>query len=333
MRPAAPLDIDDQLASLADPHRLAVLRRLMCGPSTISRLGRELERHPAWIRHHLKKLESVGLVEFVEARTTGNYTEKYYRASAPAFSVHHLFTPDAGDGAMLMVMGSDDFALECLVNDANEAAGRQAVVPVAVGSLDGLVALRQGLADVAGCHLYDADAGDYNRPYVAHIFPERAMLGITLAHREQGLITAHGNPLSIRDVADLGRPGVRLADRNAGSGTRVWLDARLKALGIERSRINGSGGELRTHTDVALAVASGQADAGLGVRAAAERFGLGFVPLFFERYDLFIDADRVDEPALAPLLDRLATGSFRQEVRRIRGYDAGHTGEELSRTA
>jgi putative molybdopterin biosynthesis protein len=139
--------------------------------------------------------------------------------------------------------------------------------------------------------------------------------------------------LAIRDIADLGRPGIRLAGRNAGSGTRVWLDARLKSLGIDGSAISGHGVELRTHGDVALAVASGRADAGLGVRAAAEALGLTFVPLFFERYDLFIDADRVDDPALAPLLDRLATGSFRDEVRRIRGYDAGHTGEELSLTA
>jgi putative molybdopterin biosynthesis protein len=333
MRAAASVDRNEQLAALADPHRLAVLRRLMCGASTISKLGRELDHHPAWVRHHLKRLEAVGLAEFVEARTTGNYTEKFYRASAPAYAIHRVFGPDAGTGRTAMVMGSDDFALERLVDDANAAAGRQSITPAAIGSLDGLLALKQGLADVAGCHLYDAQAADYNLPFVAHIFPGRPMLGITLAHREQGLITAEGNPLDIRDVADLGRPGIRLAERNAGSGTRVWLDARLGALGIDRATIAGHGGELRTHHDVALAVAAGHADAGLGVRAAAEQMGLGFVPLFFERYDLFLDADRIDDPVLSPLLDRLATGSFRQEVRRIRGYDAGHTGEELSLTA
>ena len=101
----------DQLGALADEHRLALLRRLMCGPSTLSRLGRDFDRHPAWIRHHLKRLESVGLVEYAGEKTTRNYTEKFYRATSSAFAVHLLVAPDTGARKTVMMLGSDDFLL------------------------------------------------------------------------------------------------------------------------------------------------------------------------------------------------------------------------------
>lgn len=315
-----------QLSALADDHRRAILRRLICGPSTLSRLGRDFDRHPAWIRHHLKRLEAVGLVEPAGERTTRNYTEKFYRASAGAYTVNMLIGPDTGAAHLVMVLGSDDFALELLASEAS-AAGAAQVIPAAIGSLDGLIALRQGLADVAGCHLFDTDTADFNIPYLKHLFPDRAMAATTLAHREQGLMVAPGNPLGLHRIEDLLRPGIRLANRNEGSGTRVWLDRRLRDLGADTADIVGYDEPLGTHTDVALAVASGKSDVGLGIQAAAERFELTFVPLFLERYDLVVDASRIDDPDLAPLLDRLCSKGFRAEVRAMRGYDSGHTGE------
>lgn len=327
MRPLGTIDRHDQLAALSDEHRLAILRRLMCGPSTLSRLGREFDKHPAWVRHHLKRLEAVGLVEPAGEQTTRNYTEKFYRAAAGAFAVHMLVAPSTGSRAPLMVLGSDDFALQRLASDLNEGPGDFEVVSSAIGSLDGLIALRQGLADVAGCHLLDAEAGDYNAPYLRHLFPDRSVDMVTLAHREQGLMTAPGCRTPIKDISDLVNVGVRFANRNAGSGTRVWLDARLRELAISSGAIVGYDVELRTHSDVALAVASGAADAGLGVRAAADRFGLVFTPLFFERYDLVFKADRAEDEPLVRLRDRLESRAFRDEVRGLCGYDADHTGD------
>ncbi|MDO8964917.1 MAG: substrate-binding domain-containing protein [Coriobacteriia bacterium] len=323
------IDRHDQLSVLADEHRRAILRRLMCGPSTLSRLGREFDKHPAWIRHHLKRLEAVGLAEPAGEQKVRNYTEKFYRASAGAYAIHLLIGPDTGDRAPLMVLGSHDFALELLVANANVTDGHREIVPAAIGSLDGLVALRQGLADIAGCHLFDAEADEYNIPYLRHLFPDRRMAGLTLAHREQGLMTAPGNPLKIRGVEDLARPGLVLANRNPGSGTRVWLDRKLHDLGIDPTAIVGYDRPFRTHTEAALAIAAGEADAGLGIRAAAEESGLGFVTLFHERYDLIFDADRLEDPALAAFLDRLATRAFRTGVREIRGYETDHTGDAL----
>ena len=317
----------DELAALSNEHRLALLRRLMCGPSTISRLGRDFGRHPAWIRHHIKALEAVGLVQPAGERTTRNYTEKFYRASSDAFAVHMLVAADSGERQLTVALGSDDFALQLLAEELNEKPGGHQIAASSVGSLDGLIALRQGLADMAGCHLLDPETDEYNLPYLRHLFPDRPVDVITLAYREQGLVHAAGAQRRVRDLADLADSGLRFANRNAGSGTRVWLDARLRELEISHDRILGYDAELRTHGDVAVAVASGAADVGLVVRAAAEEFGLEFTPLFTERYDLVIDAARADEESLARIWDHLDTRRFRHEVGKLRGYDAGHTGE------
>lgn len=318
---------NDQLAALADGHRLTLLRRLMCGPSTISRLGREFDHHPAWIRHHLKRLEAVGLVEPAGEVTTRNYTEKFYRATSGALAVHMLIGPSTGDRSPLMFLGSDDFALELLTTDLNAAPGDFEMVSSSIGSLDGLIALRQGLADVAGCHLFDAATNEYNAPYLRHLFPDRAVDMVTLAHREQGLMTAKGSPKRVRDISDLAGGDVRFANRNPGSGTRVWLDARLKALAIPVESIEGFRVEYRTHSEVALAVSSGHADAGLGVRTAAERFGLEFTPLFMERYDLVFAAERAEDEPFVRLRERLDSRGFHTEVTGLGGYNSDHTGD------
>jgi len=320
---------NEQLAALADGHRLSILRRLMCGPSTISRLGREFDHHPAWIRHHLKRLEAVGLVEPAGEVTTRNYTEKFYRATAGALSVHMLIAPSTGDRSPIMFLGSDDFALDLLATDLNSAPGDFEMVSSSIGSLDGLIALRQGLADIAGCHLFDAATNEYNAPYLRHLFPDRVVDMVTLAHREQGLMTAKGSTKKVRDIADLAGGDVRFANRNPGSGTRIWLDAKLKALSIPTESIDGYGVECRTHSEVALAVSSGRADAGLGVRAAAERFELEFTPLFMERYDLVFAADRAEDEPFARLRDRLDSRGFRSEVSGLGGYNADHTGDGI----
>ena len=330
MQALGTIDRHDQLAALSDEHRLAILRRLMCGPSTLSRLGREFDRHPAWIRHHVKRLQAVGLVEPAGERTTRNYTEKFYRASSGAFAVHLLVAPATGARSPIMVLGSDDFALQLLASDLNEGKGAFEIVPSAIGSLDGLVALRQGLADVAGCHLFDAVADAYNTPYLRHLFPDRSVEAITLAHREQGLMSAPASPSRAADIADLAGGGFRFANRNPGSGTRVWLDARLRELRIPPEAVPGYDLELRTHTDVALAVSSGRADVGLGIRAAAEEFGLDFTPLFMERYDLVFATGHADDEPFARLRERLNSRAFHTEVGHLGGYDASHTGDEVS---
>jgi putative molybdopterin biosynthesis protein len=140
-------------------------------------------------------------------------------------------------------------------------------------------------------------------------------------------MVAPGNPKSIRGATDLLQPGLRFVNRNPGSGTRLWLDAELHRLGILPETISGYERVVKTHTEAARAIQSGQADAALGLEAAAQAHGLDFLPLFAERYDLVLP-DQELKP-FAPLLDMLNNGSFRQGVRSLRGYDTSHTGEEV----
>jgi putative molybdopterin biosynthesis protein len=178
-----------------------------------------------------------------------------------------------------------------------------------------LIALRQGLSDIAGCHLLDAASGEYNLPYVRHLFPDRAVSVVTLVHREQGLVVPEGNPKRLSGIEDLARPDVRIVNRNAGSGTRVWIDQRLREAVAS------------THDEVAEAVELGTADAGIAIRAVAEARGLGFVSLFEERYDLVFAEDRVaQQPVLQEMLGRLEGGAFRRAVKKLPGYGTEETG-------
>jgi putative molybdopterin biosynthesis protein len=192
-----------------------------------------------------------------------------------------------------------------------------------------LVALRQGIAQIAGCHLLDPESGEYNLPYVRHIFPDREMSLITLAHRQQGLIVQPGNPRRIRSLQDLAQPGVVFINRNRGSGTRLWLDRQLQQLSIPPQSIQGNNREVRTHTAVAEAIVQGRADAGLGLQAAARQHKLDFVPLFQERFDLVLPQEQLETQRLKPMLDFLQSAELRKIVQGLGGYDTQHTGDQL----
>jgi len=196
------------------------------------------------------------------------------------------------------------------------------------GSLDCLIGVRQGLADIAGCHLLDAESGQYNLPYARHMFPDRDIAVVTLAHREQGLIVAQGNPLRLRTPEDIAERGARFVNRNRGSGTRLWVDRYLSQARIDGHVITGFEVEVATHSAAAARVASGRADAAIGVRAAADQAGLDFVPLFNERYDLVMSVEVYETDRVTRMLDRLHGQSFRSAVAGISGYDSHATGEE-----
>ena len=325
------IDRERQLAAVADPRRLGILRILMARPATISQIGERLGKHPAWVRHHVLTLLDAGLVALPEERQVRNYTEKYYSATSGAFESHVLIAPASDHTSAVVALGSHDLALEMLAADANRNHVGLSSVPV--GSLDGLVALRQGLCDVAGCHLFDDERDEYNTPFLRHLFPDIPVASITLAEREQGLITASGNPLGLHSIADLARPDVHLANRNIGSGTRVWLDSRLRAEGVPHEAVNGYDTSFGTHSAVASAIARGRANVGVGLRASAEALGLGFLPLFRERYDLVVRRDRIDERGIAALIASLQSARIRKQIGSLAGYDTTHTGEEAPRCA
>ncbi len=323
-------DIRD-LKLLGDPRRLEVLRWLMAGPESLSSLGKKLGEHPAKVRHHLKQLEQEGYVELISTRIVRGFVEKEYQATSRAFHYTGLILPHNPnpEDRTFVALGSHDLALERLANRFNQEHGSQVqFISLPIGSLDGLIALRQGLCQMAGCHLLDAPSGEYNLPYVRHLFPEKPMVLITLAYREQGLIVPTGNPLGLRGIEDLARQDLRFINRAAGSGTRIWLDQQLHRLGIAPESMLGYTDEARTHTQVAAAVSQGKASAGIGLLAAARQFNLGFIPLFQECYDLVVAQESLADPRFMMLLDSFLSGEYRRLVAGLEGYDFTQNGKE-----
>jgi len=232
----------------------------------------------------------------------------------------------------IVAVGSDDPLLDLLAQYMSEQHPGAHVETHPVGSLGGLLALQQGRADVAGVHLLDVDSGEYNIPFVRHILPEDSVLLVNLAFREQGLMVAPGNPHRIRGVKDLCRRGVRFLNRQKGSGTRLLLYHRLRQAGIGRESIRGYDRVATTHGAVAAAIAQGSADVGPGVRAAARTWGLDFIPLGFERFDLAILRGGLASDRLQWLLDCLHRKDFRAAASLYAGHDIARMGEVVAET-
>jgi len=325
METIATIDDFNQIKILTDVRRLAILRLLMAGPFTLSQLGQALGEHPAWVRHHLKKLEQAGLVELMDFQDSGGVLEKYYQANARALILNKVILPASYKPGTLVFFGSHDLGLTLIVEKLSENQNFKLLM-LPVGSLDGLIALRQGYAQLSGCHIYDPSSGEYNRPIVQHMFPEVETTLVTLAQRTQGLMVAPGNPLHILGFRDLTQDHVVLVNRNRGSGTRLWIDREITRLGLTSSDVRGYDCQVRTHTETAQTIQQGKATVGIGLEAAAWQAGLGFIPLFKERYDLVLMSDHLENSKFQILLEFLQTQTARTLLQQLRGYDTEHTG-------
>ncbi len=227
----------------------------------------------------------------------------------------------------IFAIGSHDITIDILAQHLAEKGRR--LVSANVGSMGGLVALSRGEAHLAGSHLLDPETGEYNLKYIRQVLPTIPVKVIVLVGREQGLMVAKGNPKKILALEDITRVGVTYINRQSGAGTRVLLDYHLQRAGISREEVRGYHQEEFTHLAVAAAIASGRADVGLGIAAAAQALGLDFIPLYQERYDLVIPQRFYVDPLLAPLLNLLHDTAFRNAVTRLAGYNIEQMGREI----
>jgi len=234
----------------------------------------------------------------------------------------------AGARGRLRFRGSHDLGIETLAQALAEQVPAIVIDAEYVGSLGGLMALARGEAEIAGTHLWDEASDVYNVPFVERVLPGRRVALVGLAFRSLGLIVPPGNPQGLRALSDLAGKGVRLVNRQSGSGTRVWLDAQLKRAGIDPATISGYDQTENTHVAVAEQVAHGSASVGLGIQAAAAACGLDFVALTQERYDLVIPEENWGSAAVRSLLSTLRSDLFRQRLTALNGYDASITGQE-----
>ncbi len=242
----------------------------------------------------------------------------------------HLYRAPEEIERTLLAIGSHDMTLDLIAQFLAEHEPPQRLVSANAGSLGGLHALRRGEAHLAGCHLLDPQSGTYNVPYVRRYLPDTPVVLVTLTRREQGLIVRRGNPKGIQSVRDLTREDVTYVNRQRGAGTRVLLDYLLAQAQINAAQISGYEREEVTHLAVAVDVATGLADCGMGVRAAAVALGLDFVPLTWERYDLVVPQAFWNTPRLEPLRELLGNERFRAAVAALPGYDPAEMGQLVS---
>lgn len=256
--------------------------------------------------------------------------DRYLRGALNLDDPHPATVPSDTPGSpVIRFIGSHDPVVELLFEFLKHAA-----IPVESsisfkGSMDGLIALYRREAEISGAHLWDESSKDYNISFVRHVIPGESVCVVNLVQREQGFIVAPGNPLHLQTWEDITLEGLQFINRQKGSGTRLRLDAYLKSAKISPAQILGYEHEETTHSGVACLVASGQADAGVGVKAAAQRLGLDFVPLFHERYDLVCLGKTAKSPVWQQILEVLRSPGFIQAVHQHNGYDTSLTGKIL----
>ena len=232
------------------------------------------------------------------------------------------------EGALL-ASGSNDPILDMLKTYLKESHPEFYIFSANTGSTDGLKALNMGYTDIAWSHLFDPKSGEYNIPFLVTHLPNVKPVVINLFDRDLGFVTAPKNPLAIRGFEDLTRKGIRFLNRQKGAGTRVLLDHHLKKLKISSSRISGYEKEVYTHFEVGLSILSKEVDVGIATIAVSKLFGLSFIPITRERFDMILDKATFFDKGVQAFMEILSSSEFRSKVERLGSYDFKHSGKIL----
>jgi len=228
----------------------------------------------------------------------------------------------------LLAAGSDDPSLGILRDLYASRRTPVSLFMAITGSSAGLTALQDGVADFSLAHLLDPETGDYNLPFIKTIPSGVAV--VPLFHRELGLVVRRGNPLGLRTPADLTRTGLRMINRQPGSGTRHYIDQEFSKLGTDGKAIDGYDDFVVTHLEVGLKILRREADVGVATRAAARLLDLDFHPLTQERFDLLIPKERFFSPGIKTLLEIVGSREFRSRVEPLGGYDTSESGRIIA---
>ncbi len=237
-----------------------------------------------------------------------------------------LLKPPALFSRALVVIGSHDPLLDEVADLLRIADPSLSMSSSHVGSMGGIMAVKRGEAHAAGVHLLDEESGGYNTAFIRRYFPQGGVCLVECVGRTQGLMLPPGNPKGVAGIRDLTAPGLRYVNRQKGSGTRILIDYLCKKEGIDAAEICGYDREEFTHTSVAVQIASGTADAGMGIYSAAKLYGLDFLPVCMEQYDLLIPDSAWDTEPVQRLIDVLQSQAFRDRLEAMGGYQADRPG-------
>ncbi|MBR4548288.1 MAG: molybdopterin biosynthesis protein [Oscillospiraceae bacterium] len=227
----------------------------------------------------------------------------------------------------LVVIGSHDPLLDELTDLIHREDRRIFLSSAHVGSMGGIMAIRRGEAHAAGIHLLDTKTGEYNRKYIKKYFPHGGVYLVRCVGRQQGLMLQKGNPLGLSRFADVARDGVRYVNRQKGSGTRILTDYLCRKEGVDPDQVYGYEREEVTHNAVAVQIAGGSADAGMGIYSAAKLYDLDFLPICVEEYDLLIPEKVWNTGLVKQLIRTLRSREFRERIEAMGGYTLDRPGE------
>ncbi|WP_372630025.1 substrate-binding domain-containing protein [Cohnella sp.] len=241
--------------------------------------------------------------------------------------------PRQASGIRPLVITGQDMSLDILSKHLESRATGFRPLRSFAGSLDSLISMYRGESDLVSTHLLDGDTGEYNLPYIKKILVGSSYVVVNLLSRQAGFYVRQGNPLGLQDWPDLAKPGLRLVNREVGSGARVLLDEQLRLNRIAPSSLLGYDAIESNHLAVAGKVGLGEADVGIGIEKAAAIVGnVTFVPLIRERYDLAMRKSPDNARWIEAVMDILKSDAYLSELRAIQGYDLSQTGRILLET-
>lgn len=301
----------EEVANILKISRFTVYEMIKRGDLTAYRIGRKMRIEAPDLEMYIKK--SKGL--------------------SPSQQQPPLTAAAQPSNQETLIICGQDIILDILTRHLEKEMPHVRFLRNYIGSIDGLLALYRGAANVVTTHLWDSDTDTYNVPYVRRLLPGHKTLIINLVYRTEGLYVAKGNPKKIIGWQDLARPDVRFVNRERGSGARVLVDEQLRILHIEHAAINGYEHEEPSHLAVASCVARGDADVGVGIeKAALQVNGIDFIPLKKERFDLVIRKEDSERLQFKAILSILQSQAFRNEVAGMGGYDLSQMGKIMAET-
>jgi putative molybdopterin biosynthesis protein len=232
----------------------------------------------------------------------------------------------------LLAAGSNDPILDILLTYMKKNHPEFYIFTANTGSTEGLTTIGKGYTDIAWTHLLDPKSGEYNIPFIAQHLSDMRVVVVNLFYRELGLVISPDNPHNIKGFEDLSKEGIRLINRQKGSGTRILLDYNLEKAGISPEAIGGYSEEVFTHFEVGLAVLSGEADVGIATIAVSKLFGLSFLPITKESFDMVLSQETFFAKGVQYFIESLGSKEFRKKVEALGNYDFKDSGKILHTT-
>ncbi len=240
----------------------------------------------------------------------------------------HTTNPSNKQVPASAIISGQDNSLDILAKHLNHSLPSKQFLRSYMGSLDGLIAMYQGEADIVSTHLFDGDTGKYNIPYLRKILVNKSFIVIHLMKRKAGLYVAKDNPINITNWDSLKKPNITLANRETGAGARVLLDEQLRLHSIDKHMINGYNNVYTSHIDVASAIVSGKSDVGVGIEQVAKLANIDFIEQIEENYDLVILNTPENKEIIEHIMTILHDNTFIQMLQSLH-YGTNHTGEVI----